>query len=203
MKTINKLFCLTLIITLFACSGETEVHENVDSSQDTSIVANSALDTLSNDSDSVSVNCLDIKFIEGLEASWKSSYKDNRLALKGFVYDSDRDSGDARIKVFKNHSFGSELILSISTYPDGSTNFAIKYVLTDEEYLRCFVNSLDSLVYKETIKGSKYKKRGLGSYAHKTIEIDNLEDSGWTIEYNHSIGKELSVSIQLPEDSLI
>ena len=90
-----------------------------------------------------SVNCLNDSFIENLETGWESGYKDPRLAMNGFSYESSRNIKNGKERIFKNYQFGTELRISKVEYPDGETFFSVIYQVTPEQ-LQCFEESLNN-----------------------------------------------------------
>jgi hypothetical protein len=144
------------------------------------------------------VKILDIQFIENLESGWRSSYKDTRLVDKGFVT-SPSSSDDLK---FKN-LYDNSLVISNSETSDGASSFKVVYVINSNQ-LTAFNNSLSKSIYVMddyvTFAPLTYKKKGLGTYASKTIEIDFLEGK---VTYSHYIGKELQTPpLSLPPPSI-
>lgn len=134
-----------------------------------------------------SVTCLDVTFIENLESSWTSGYKDPRLAKKGFSYETTRTIEYGKEKTFENYTSQKQLKISNVEYPDGETFFTVKYQVTSEQ-MECLEKSLPNSYVKTN--SDKYLKKGLGSYAEKLITCDSK--SLW-VTYTHRVGKELSM----------
>lgn len=134
------------------------------------------------------VNVLDVSFLERLEAGWSNGNLNSMLAKKGFV----PMSQTVDFLKFAHPGLGLELQIRRSSQYEARTFSAVFYVTKD--YLETYRSLLQNSGYLED-KNSRegvaaYRKKGLGSYESKTIQLHYNENK---ILYNHHIGKELSM----------
>ncbi|MCJ8292212.1 MAG: hypothetical protein HRT58_20210 [Crocinitomicaceae bacterium] len=194
MNWIVKPLVIALIFT--SCGDSNPIpkvdSENVEFESDslkTKIEASNKEDSLNE----VDISFLDISFIENLVFSWESTYRNAKLAIKGFTRKS---SGSTEEKVFENKILGNKLVLSKVNFPEGGSQFSVTYRLNKKQF-DLFTTSLVGTTYRKTASG-EYKKKGLGTYVEKTIR---LNDDDYSIVYVHYVGKETSLPILLPMDS--
>ena len=140
---------------------------------------------------------LAIAFIESLESGWDGPYQQSRLAKRGFKLKSTQLVGTRTIFIFENTELDNQIHLGRITYPDGETEFSVKYNVKKEQFYR-FKEGLPNSWYKN--KGHEiFVKKGLGTYASKTIATFT---TGFSVVYSHVLGKELSEPDFLPLDSI-
>ena len=140
------------------------------------------------------ITCLDIAFIEQLESSWNSTFKDPKLAKKGFRRTTSRTIDYGKEIEFENSAMKTSLQISKSKYPDGEGSFSVHYFINPFQLdcLKKQLNNNDNYKIDSNNGGSKarYLKKGLGTYENKIIEIDSTK---LTLFYIHGRGKELSL----------
>ncbi|PHR30934.1 MAG: hypothetical protein COA38_09400 [Fluviicola sp.] len=197
MNWIVKLLVIALIFT--SCGDSNSIpkvdSENVEFESDslkTKIETSNKEDSLNE----VDISFLDISFIENLEFSWESTYRNAKLAIKGFTRKS---NGSVEEKVFENKILGNKLVLSKVNFPEGGSRFSVTYTLNKKQFDQ-FTTSLVGTAYRKTASG-EYKKKGLGTYVEKTIRLNDDDDDDHSIVYVHYVGKETSLPILLPMDS--
>lgn len=137
---------------------------------------------------------LDITFIERLESSYGNSYEESILRKKGFNMYYNEESEDGRSTLYKSSSLRNSIRLQRHLWEDGAHEFSADYSVTEEQ-LHAFEVSLNGTLYHRQKDGS-YKKKGLGSYVEKTIQLNPAKHS---IIYWHYVGKEVSDIPPMPQ----
>src|SRR3989344_2881129 len=80
------------------------------------------------DSKEIDYTCLELSFIEDLESSWESSYKDSSLPLKGFVRIQSGPVENGHEIVFENKQQKNKLKISKLKYGYGEESFYVEYL---------------------------------------------------------------------------
>jgi hypothetical protein len=199
IKLFASLIALVSIVT--SCSEpNSDVVEPSDNQDSATETTNQVTDNTSSiDSSWIDTNCLDIFFIESIESGWESSYQNSRLAKNGFTRQSSRSVENGEEFVFVNKTLKNTITILKSKFPDGESIFSVEYIVKQEQ-IECFKNTLTDTKYQKNDSSELYKKKGLGTYEEKTI---NVLPNMLTITYIHRIGKELSMpSLELVQPNL-
>ena len=144
------------------------------------------------DSKEIDYTCLELSFIEDLESSWESSYKDSSLPLKGFVRIQSGPVENGHEIVFENKQQKNQLKISKLKYGDGEESFYVEYLVQPKQLL-CLEEQLkennyvvDEDDYKHIQHHDRYIKNGLDSLESKAIHI--VKKKG-LVSYYHNLDK--------------
>lgn len=134
--------------------------------------------------------CLELSFIEDLESSWESSYKDNSLPLKGFVRIQSNAVENGQEIAFENKQLNNHLTISKFEYADGDELFQVEYVVQPEQ-INCIEEQLkannyviDEDDYKHFHQRDRYIKNDQDGSGSKYIHIEKDKE---LISYYHSL----------------